>query len=271
MEDYNKRISQYRDDAEKVKQSFGAAEFTSFLESRSPQLQKFSLKYIIDTIQQSESHHKLWMILAKAQAYREAGFLSENKGLVTYQKYIPEVEQSLRETVEAACSCISICMKFGAALEAPDALGKTPLISSLRLRNDAITLRLLEHGANPNHNVTIPALPPFEYKLVTSPLVEAASVHYTSFRSIDAILDYGGDPNFISYYISKDHKKIIGNKAINWIIYKYIINFEFQNEDDSREHARVKDKLISSTKNAYFEIIKNFLRGGVGIKIGQLR
>lgn len=226
--------------------------------------------FIIDEFRSIEEDHELNFIHAKLYDYNESNYIPNFKldsrvppVLHDFDKASKsfKVLKSYIKNLNLARVGIHRYVERLGELTSIRGSGHTPLIESINLKTDQITLKLLELGADPNQIIQSRTINP-TIKAFDSPLMVAARNHYRKFRTIDHLLNFGADPDFRTYTLSHDHQKHETNKAINWILQE---NFSqtHDNTEDMIEYARVKERLIKETKNSSWETLKQSIRGGI--------
>lgn len=224
---------------------------------------------IIAAVQKSEQLHKYWLQLAEAKFqidYKDKPtvFWARERTEEFQSSDIPRIIASSQEIQNLSLMALDFLSAQGADIEySISYFGHTPLSKSLYLETDALTLKILELGANPNGLVTktSPAFNSNFESMVQSPLTIAAGEHLKRFRSIEALLDHGADVNFREFYLQKGGKKKHMNKAINLVLHQYIASFEFISTSDRLHHDRVVKRVVEHTKFRYLELARIFLFG----------
>lgn len=225
---------------------------------------------VIAAASKSEQCHKYW--LQKA----EDKFRIDHKDKPTVfwgREYteefqssdIPKIIASAEKIQNLSLMALDFLSAQGADIECVTYFGDTPLSRSLDLETDALTIKILELGANPNGIVTRLLAPHFSdlERVVESPLTIAAGKHLKKFRSIEALLDRGADVNFREFYLQKDGKRKYTNKAINLVLHQNIYSFKFASPSDSAHHGRVVKRVVEQTKFRYIELARIFLFGSL--------
>lgn len=226
---------------------------------------------VISAVQKSEQCHRYWLQQAEDKFrtdYKDKPTVFSGREYTEefQSSDIPKIIASAEKIKNLSLMAFDFLSKQGADIECVTYFGDTPLSKSLRLETDALTIKLLELGANPNGLITwkSPAFngSHFESK-IESPLTIAASNHLKKFRSIEALLDHGADVNFRVCYLKKDGKKRYTNKAINLVLHRHIAFFEFASLGDWNHHNRVVERVVKKTKFRYIELARIFLFGSL--------
>lgn len=225
--------------------------------------------FILDIVKRAEVLLQIALPLARDILYCEYRdlfgkfpFRPLDEGDTLYdESQLGKIKSSFSDIEAMATSCFKICSEAGVVPTQIDQKGQTPLIHAIDLKYaNTLPIKLLQIGADPNQLSNSDSL--IFHKFITSPLVQAAANHFYKFEIVDALLNYGADPDFRSYYLSKTGEKYETNKALNRMLHTYIAGFEFKNVIEFSEHKRVKNRLKKQTNGYTLESIKAFFRDG---------
>jgi hypothetical protein len=236
--------------------------------------------FVISAVQKSEQCHKYWLQQAEGQFRlkykhkpnifwaRDHTFWARHYAEEFQSSDIPDIISSAEKIQDLSCMALEFLFARGADIEGTISyFGDSVLSASIRrLETDALTIKLLELGANPNGIVTYscPSFRGSKYQSRTeSPLTIASSDHLKKFCSIEALLDHGADVNFRECYLLKDGKKKYTNKAINLVLNRHIAGFQFPVLRDAAHHSRVVQRVVEQTKFKHFELARILLFGAL--------
>lgn len=228
---------------------------------------------VISAMQKSELCHGYWLQKAESQFWldhkdKPTVFWGREYTEEFLSSDIPKITASAEKFEALSILALDFLLAQGADIEGPISyLGDTPLSASLRrLKTDALSIKLLQLGANPNSIITFssPALRGSKVESqVQSPLTIAASNHLKRYRSVEALLDYGADVNFREYSLLKNGKKQYTNKAINFILHQDVASFNFSSHQELLHHRKVVQRVVDLTRFKHLELVRIFFLGAL--------
>ena len=228
---------------------------------------------VISAMQKSEDYHEYWLKKAESQFWldhkdKPTVFWGREYTEEFLSSDIPKITASAEKIEALSILALDFLLTQGADIEGPISnLGDTPLSASLRrLKTDALSIKLLQLGANPNSIITSssPALRGSKVESeVQSPLTIASRNHLKRYRSVEALLDYGADVNFREYSLLKNGKQQYTNKAINFMLHQNVASVNRFSHQELLHHRKVVQRVVDLTKFKHLELVRIFFLGAL--------